>query len=444
MKIDPNLLKFYRQDPVDEDLIAEIAESFNLHGQRHPVTVHKLNSSARTVKDVDGTYFTEYDYKVIAGRKRVLAAIKAGIMLECEVIEGDLHATRIEEISLHENLKRTNLPWYERATLVGRLHNLQQELHGVPAQPKGGAVLASPTSRKTGWGIRDTQKLVDSSLGTVSQDLNLAKALMLNPSLSKVKDRKTAIKLVRRETQRINNEQQGTIVAKGLEEDQAFNDDSSNILMQLPEKTFHVCITDPPWINFFDAKYTIDQRTAPVFKELFRVMRWDSYLYMFCGLDDYNYYAGTQKWNEETKGFSHEPGLLEKIGWKVSKTPLIWIKGKALSRRGVSAWEYGRNFEFILLAVKGSPVLTSQTQMDATLNFDAVHPTKLIHPNEKPINLIKRLLNDSCYEGNYVIDPFAGSFVVGEACKKSERRYVMIERDRNHYERGCKRIGLEP
>lgn len=434
MKIDPKILLFYRMEPVDDATIEELAESFKTSGQLHPVTVHLLNSSAETPT-----------YKVIAGRRRVLAAIRAGMeMIECEVITRNLHATEVESISLSEDLRRKNLPWHERASLVERLHNLQREVHGAPIQDKGGAVKGQKDTRKTGWGIRDTQSLLKTSLGTVAQDLQLARALKLNPSLSKVKDRKTAVKLVRIETQRIESEQQAGVKVSGLEDNQAFCDDAANILQQLPDKTFHVCVTDPPWLKFYDEKYKIDERTAPVFKELFRVMRWDSFLYMFCSLEDYHYYGGQDIWNNETQSLIHNQGLLETIGWKVSKIPLIWVKGKGLSRRGVTPWEYGRNFEFILLAVKGAPVLTSSTQLDATLHFDAVPPVKLIHPNEKPLDLIRRLLQDCSYEGNYIIDPFAGSFVVGSACKRDKRRFVMIERDREHYEKGCKRVGVEP
>lgn len=430
MKFNPNELKFYREDPVDQSQIDEIADSFKTHGQRHPVTVHLLNGK---------------EPKVIAGRRRVLAARQIGwLEIECEVIERNLHATEIESISLHENLRRTNLPWHDRAILVERLHSLQQAIHGT-ANPKGGGgpIEEGAKREKSGWSLRDTQSLLNTSLGTLSADIQLARAIKLNPSLTKVKDRKTAIKLVRIEAQRIESEQGAGVKVSGMEDHNAFCDDSANILKQLPDKTFHLCITDPPWIKFYDSKYKIDERTKPVFKELFRVMRWDSLLYMFCGLDDYNYYAGTERWSEEAKTFVHENGLLEDLGWKVSKTPVLWIKGKSLSRRGVSSWEYARNFEFILLAAKGSPTLTSQTQLEASLNYDAVPPVKLVHPNEKPISLIRRLLQDSSYEGNYVIDPFAGSFVLADAAKREKRRFVVIERDREVYEKGCRRVGID-
>lgn len=436
MKLSPDLLtKFCISDVIDESMVEEIALSIKENGQMHPVTVQRLNG----------------EYQVITGRKRVLAAKKLGVDVECTVTEGELDQNAIENIFLQENLKRSNMPWYERALMVAKLHDLQQRIHGAPTNPKGGGRSAGKAGLKTGWSIRDTQKLLDQSLGSVAVDLQLARAIQSNPSLSKVKDRNTAYRLVRIETQRIEAEQQaGAAIIEGFRLNQAFNDDSANVLSQIPEHVFHICCTDPPWLKFYDKRLRIDERTAPVFKELWRVMRWDSFLYVFCGLDDFYYYAGHPKIDKDGNPVFdddgvvvHENGLLENIGWKVSKTPLIWIKLKTLSRRGVAQWEHGRNYEVIVQAVKGTPVLSQSTQIDSTFSFDVVPPVKMIHPNEKPRDLIRSILRHSGFEGNHVIDPFAGSFVTAEAAIKENMKWVAIERDRETYVKGCKRIKVE-
>jgi DNA modification methylase len=67
----------------------------------------------------------------------------------------------------------------------------------------------------------------------------------------------------------------------------------------------------------------------------------------------------------------------------------------------------------------------------------------MIHPNEKPISLIEDLVTDCSYEGNVIVDPFGGSGVLAEACKKNKRKYVVCERDRKSYEAICKRMGVK-
>jgi DNA modification methylase len=411
-----------KQEQLNDAEIQSIAQSFNDQGQLHPVAVHRVNGQ----------------HALITGRKRLAAAVLLGwTELECLVYEG-LSTDQQEEIVLHENLKRFDLPWFESVLLTERMHLLQQKLHGKPPEQGGGRV-------KTGWSVKDTAALLQQAVGKTSQDLQLARAVKQDPSLSRVKDKRTALRLVNITVKRMDDEElAGASDFNGLKMNQLFCADSAVALKHLPNETFHVCITDPPWLRFFDDSLRLDERTLPVFRELYRVMRYDSFLYMFAGMDDYHYYAGrTEPDPDNPSEVRKVSGELEKIGFRVAKTPLFWRKLKSLSRRGVTAWEHGRDFEFILLAVKGNPVLKGSVQDTSFFDFDAVPPVKLIHPNEKPVNLIKKLLEECSFEGNAVIDPFAGSFVVPDAAKQMKRPFIGIDRDQDSYSKGCKRLGIK-
>jgi len=85
------------------------------------------------------------------------------------------------------------------------------------------------------------------------------------------------------------------------------------------------------------------------------------------------------------------------------------------------------------VAAKGSPTLVSSRQLSGIKPFKIVHPSAMIHPNEKPIELLEDIITDCSYEGNLIIDPFAGSGVLGSACKKQKRDYILIERDHKFY-----------
>jgi len=64
------------------------------------------------------------------------------------------------------------------------------------------------------------------------------------------------------------------------------------------------------------------------------------------------------------------------------------------------------------------------------------------HPTPKPPALIENILKHSSNENDIVLDPFAGTGVVGEVCIKLNRRYVGFEIDKEYYEAACKRLKI--
>lgn len=413
-------IKFTPSQDIDEDQLIGIADSIKEKGLSHSIIVRRENSS----------------YMLVSGEKRLLAAQRIG-WTEIPAEIRDVSESEGEEIRLHENLKRFNLPWWEQVVLVERLHTLRQAKHGPAATGR-----PAKTEVK-GWSIRDTAKELQVGVGPLSEDLGLARFLRSNPELKKVKDKKTAIRLMRIAADRQEAESEATLPSARTQS-QIFEGDAVEILKQLPANSVHHCITDPPWIKFFDPKLTIDERTLPVFRELYRVLKHGAFLYVFGGLDDYGYYAGVDEPHyQEGVDVVHKKGELEKIGFTVSKTPILWQKINSLSRRGVASWEYDRDFEFIILAVKGSPALTTGRKLSSIKSFPIVHPTKMIHPNEKPVDLVRDLIDDCSYEGQLIIDPFAGSGVLGEACKGMKRNYYLIERDHESFVKIQQRLGYK-
>lgn len=65
---------------------------------------------------------------------------------------------------------------------------------------------------------------------------------------------------------------------------------------------------------------------------------------------------------------------------------------------------------------------------------------KMVHPTQKPIKLLKRLLALSSKEGDIVLDPFAGSCSTALACMETNRQYICYEIDKEYFDIGTKRI----
>jgi DNA modification methylase len=62
------------------------------------------------------------------------------------------------------------------------------------------------------------------------------------------------------------------------------------------------------------------------------------------------------------------------------------------------------------------------------------------HPTEKPLEVIKRLVEMCSPVGGTILDPFAGSFTLAIACLELGRNYICIEKDKDYFEIGKERI----
>ena len=63
-----------------------------------------------------------------------------------------------------------------------------------------------------------------------------------------------------------------------------------------------------------------------------------------------------------------------------------------------------------------------------------------LHPTQKPLELIKRLILASSNEGDLVFDGFAGSGTTGVACKELGRNFIGCELDENYCKIANERI----
>jgi len=65
---------------------------------------------------------------------------------------------------------------------------------------------------------------------------------------------------------------------------------------------------------------------------------------------------------------------------------------------------------------------------------------KKIHPFQKPLKLLERIVGIGSNENDTVLDPMMGSGTTGIACKKLNRNFIGIEMDKQHFENAKKRI----
>lgn len=63
-----------------------------------------------------------------------------------------------------------------------------------------------------------------------------------------------------------------------------------------------------------------------------------------------------------------------------------------------------------------------------------------IHPTQKPVRLLERILALTTKPGDVVLDTFAGSCSTGEACINMGLKYILFEIDKEYYQDGVDRL----
>lgn len=77
---------------------------------------------------------------------------------------------------------------------------------------------------------------------------------------------------------------------------------------------------------------------------------------------------------------------------------------------------------------------------EKTIIKEVLRRQQSIHPTQKPVRLLERLLNLVCNEGCTVLDPFSGSASTAIACINSKRNYIGFEIDQEYYNLSIDRI----
>jgi site-specific DNA-methyltransferase (adenine-specific) len=133
-----------------------------------------------------------------------------------------------------------------------------------------------------------------------------------------------------------------------------------------------------------------------------------------------------------------------------------WIKGTIVSNTGRKS----KNSEDMMIFSKGKPramrpnvkkdlaepdekhYMSGTAKMLPTdFNVQAV-PRKEALQSEKPVGLVEQLLDYLTFENELVLDQFAGSGVVGEACLNKNRNCILIEQDHERVEGIKKRLNM--
>jgi len=115
----------------------------------------------------------------------------------------------------------------------------------------------------------------------------------------------------------------------------------------------------------------------------------------------------------------------------------FWIK--PISTKNTSK-SYSRFVEMLFFYnTKGSIWMNNRHWSQYTNVFKDLVDESL-HPFRKPPSLIERLILNHSNKGDLILDPFAGSFVVAEVCKRLKRNFISFEKEKEHVEEAYEKI----
>lgn len=123
----------------------------------------------------------------------------------------------------------------------------------------------------------------------------------------------------------------------------------------------------------------------------------------------------------------------EKVGFKFVNL-LAWRKNNMTPNK-----YYMQQLEFILLLRKGRARNINLMGTSNCLDIPNIIGKKK-HPTEKPVELMKTFIINSCNANDVVLDPFMGSGSTGVASVETDRNFIGIEIDKDYFDIAKSRI----
>ena len=111
------------------------------------------------------------------------------------------------------------------------------------------------------------------------------------------------------------------------------------------------------------------------------------------------------------------------------KTPIVWDKGNKGSGDLENDW--GNQTEIIIYCVKGKKLVNNRR--GNIINVSRLHTSRMVHPTQKPDELIRQILEVSATAGDFVVDPFMGSGSTIKVCNDMKFKSLGIELDQDMF-----------
>ena len=366
--------------------IADLADSIERIGLLHPPVVSRVAGSDQVLLRAGHTRLLAIDHLVATSNRRFSHAGVTVPLGQVPVTDfGELSPLQAFEVELEENLRRKNLPWQKEAAAMAELHRLKAAT----------APNAKEAVRQVLAAVKRVAPDEVKALAVAHQTILLGQHLN-DPAVAKAKTRGDALRVLTRKLR------EGEAVTTPAAIPNCFQGDFLTIAPTLPEASFDHILCDPPYgigISQFSNQHSTEQdyddsyenwqKLVAGFGVWFpRLLKPNASGYLFCDFSRFEELATT----------------IREAGFEVYPRPFIWNRD---GRAPVPEKWPRRCYETILYFRRGDRPLR-ELRPDV-LSYPADKSEDNFHGAKKPVALWTDLMQRSCFPGDRILDPCAGS-----------------------------------
>jgi DNA modification methylase len=407
---------------IDPLKLSELKDSISARGLLHPPVVRHVGQS---------------EYALVAGERRVRAIdalwtegqiIRHDSGLcppgELPVVLADLsNASEWMSAEFEENVVRADLPWADRCRAIAAIHEQRK--------------LDSPDTTIIETAKALVEKGVSESVGHLRGEVREATVVAAHLSKYKIKTARSMHEAFQIIMQDEGKRWEAMLVERQLKLAPSKEDievrlgDMEILLPILDGDRFDLLLADPPYgINAdsggFRARsqhhhvYEDDPKLARnllqiILTEGFRICKQRANIFLFTDQQHFDWLLSAAS----------------AAGWVPWRRPIIWQKSKS---EGLAPW--GRSgfrhvYEIIFYATKGQRGLI-HSPIDI-LEARRVSRADRMHGAQKPVDLMKQLIECSTMIGEAVLDPCCGSGSTLQAMRQLKRKGLGIELNQEYY-----------
>jgi site-specific DNA-methyltransferase (adenine-specific) len=344
------------------------------------------------------------------------------------VLLTDLSPADLFEAEFEENEFRTPLDWKDRAAALAKLHELRQETNPSQRFVDTAKEVLSRAPASTLAGVSNPVHL-----GTRVREAIIISSHLSDPKIANSRNATEALAAILKkeseglEAELIRRREQNLTVSSLVE---VRLGDANLLLPELEGGLFDLILFDPPYgisnnnaglrgrtihhHDYSDTPEIARELITTVVQEGFRLTKPRANLFVFGDIDNFAFFKS----------------LCGHMGWVAFRTPITWRK----SNEGMAPWGGQgprRTCEWIFYATKGQKgLLQSPTDV---WDFKRVSRDEREYGAEKPLDLLRFMVEISTFPGDYILDPTCGSGTTLQAARQMKRKALGIELDRDAY-----------
>ncbi len=425
---------------IESQPLADLEEAIRQKGLLHSPTFQAIPGDEGTV------------WKLIVGERRtraMLSLIKKGIqfnhdgklvppgMLPIVTLQDNLSRADLKQIEFDENKLREALPWQDEMEALAEIHRLRGEENPTQTRLETAKQLIEEKAVETNTSPHALAQRIQRAT-TIAENLD-------NPTVAKARNETEAYNLIlKMDEEKINASlaRRRIAASSSLPPITIRKGDCLTILPHLENGVADLIFSDPPFgigadtggfrqrtvhhHNYEDTPEIAKAIYQSIILDGFRIAKPMANLWLFCDIDM----------------FPMLKDMCGRVGWVPFRTPIIWRKSMS---EGMAPWQGKgprRTYEMLLYATKGQRgLITSPVDV---LDESRVSRSERTHAAEKPVELLKAIIECSTLPGDFVLDPCCGSGSTLVAARDTKRTGLGIEKDETFYNTAMSNVYAQP